>query len=102
MAVNPTDAIKAFSQAARLGADGMEARDRPQGSSFAELVGKMVEDTIETGKKAEAMTAKAAVGEADLMEVVTAVSSAELTLQTVVTVRDRVLSAYQQIMRMPI
>jgi flagellar hook-basal body complex protein FliE len=36
------------------------------------------------------------------MDVVTAVSNAEMTLQTVVAVRDRVLNAYQEIMRMPI
>ena len=48
------------------------------------------------------MTAKAVVGEADLVEVVTAVNSAEMALQTVVTVRDRVISAYQEILRMPI
>ncbi len=36
------------------------------------------------------------------MDVVQAVSNAELTLQTVVAVRDRVVNAYQEIMRMPI
>ena len=48
------------------------------------------------------MTAKAVAGEADILEVVSAVSNAEMTLQTVVAVRDRVLGAYQEIMRMPI
>jgi flagellar hook-basal body complex protein FliE len=40
--------------------------------------------------------------EAELTDVVTAVSNAELTLQTVVTIRDRVIQAYQDIIRMPI
>ena len=31
-----------------------------------------------------------------------AVSKADLTLQTVVTIRDRVVQAYQDILRMPI
>lgn len=102
MAINPNDAIKAFTQASRLGGAGMEAPKSPSDSSFAELVGKVAEDAMQSGKTAEAMTAKAVVGEADLVEVVTAVNSAEMALQTVVTVRDRVISAYQEILRMPI
>lgn len=53
-------------------------------------------------KKGEAVSAKAAVGKADLTEVVTAVTNAEVTLQTVTAVRDRVVNAYQEILRMPI
>ena len=53
-------------------------------------------------KAAELATASAVAGEADLTDVVTAVSNAEMTLQTVVTVRDRVVAAYQEILRMPI
>ena len=48
------------------------------------------------------MSAMAVTGEADITDVVQAVTSAELTLQTVVAVRDRMISAYQEIMRMPI
>ncbi len=102
MAINPNDAIKAFTQAARLGGAGLDAPASPQESSFAQLVEKVADDAMQSGKTAEAMTAKAAVGEADLMEVVTAVNNAEIALQTVVTVRDRVISAYQEILRMPI
>jgi flagellar hook-basal body complex protein FliE len=101
MVINPADAIKAFNQAASLGGDGMEARDKPK-STFLDMIGKMAEDTIHTGKKAEALSEKAVVGKADLMDVVQAVSNAQLTLETVVAVRDRVVNAYQEIMRMPI
>ncbi len=102
MMINPTDAIKAFNQAAKLGGDGMDARATPAAGSFKDLMEKVAEDAMTTGKKAEAVTAKAVVGEAELLDVVAAVSNAEMTLQAVVAVRDRVLSAYQEIMRMPI
>ena len=102
MTINPADAIRAFDQAASLGGKGMKAPETPKAASFSELLGKIADDTITTGKKAEAMTAKAVAGEADILEVVSAVSNAEMTLQTVVAVRDRVLGAYQEIMRMPI
>ena len=45
---------------------------------------------------------QAATGKADLVDVVTAVAAAEATLETVVTVRDQVIKAYQDILRMPI
>jgi len=101
MTINPADAIRAFNQAAKLGGSGMEARETPR-STFAEMLGKVAQDAIDSSKQAEAMTTKAVVGEADLMEVVSAVSNAEVTLQTVVAVRDRVMNAYQEILRMPI
>ena len=41
-------------------------------------------------------------GQGSLIDVVTAVSSAEAQLETVIAVRDQVISAYQEIMRMPI
>ena len=41
-------------------------------------------------------------GKADMVDVVTAMSQAELAMETMVTVRDRVISAYEEIMRMPI
>jgi flagellar hook-basal body complex protein FliE len=46
--------------------------------------------------------AQQAAGKAELMDVVTAISSAEASLDTVMAVRDQVISAYQEIMRMPI
>ena len=102
MTINPADAIRAFNQAANLGGQGLNAPDSLKGSSFSELLGKVAGDAVTSGKNAEAMTAKAVAGEADVLDIVSAVSSAEVTLQTVVAVRDRVLSAYQEIMRMPI
>ena len=41
-------------------------------------------------------------GGGNLTDVVTALSRAELTLQTATAIRDRVVQAYQDIMKMPI
>ena len=104
MAINPVDAAQAFNKAAQLGENGgLDARSTPAAkSSFVDLVKEVAEKSVEAGKAAELATASAVAGEADLTDVVTAVSNAELTLQTVVTVRDRVIAAYQEILRMPI
>src|SRR5437899_1784253 len=50
----------------------------------------------------EAASLNAVTGKADMSEVVTAVTNAEVALQTVTAVRDRVIQAYQDILRMPI
>ena len=57
---------------------------------------------IKTGEKGELMSAKAIAGTADLREVVTAVTNAEVTLQTALAIRDRVIQAYNDIVSMPI
>ncbi|MFM7621469.1 MAG: flagellar hook-basal body complex protein FliE [Alphaproteobacteria bacterium] len=38
----------------------------------------------------------------ELSEVVTSVSQAELTLQTLLSVRDRLVTGWQEVMRMPV
>ena len=101
MAINPADAIRAFNDAARLGSGGLDARDEPA-STFVEMLGKVASESMDASKKAEVLTTQAVTGEAELLDVVSAVSNAEVTLQTVVAVRDRVMSAYQEILRMPI
>jgi flagellar hook-basal body complex protein FliE len=70
--------------------------------SFGDLIQKAASESIDTIKQGEKVSAQAITGNATLTDVVEAVTDAEMTLQTVVAVRDRMLSAYQEIMRMPI
>ncbi len=70
--------------------------------TFSDFLRQKTVESIDTLKTGEKMSARAVTGEADITDVVSAVTSAELTLQTVVAVRDRMISAYQEIMRMPI
>ena len=71
-------------------------------SEFSTMVQNFAEGAIEVGKASEQATAAAAAGKADINSVVVAVAEAELTLTSVVETRNKVLQAYQQIMRMPI
>ena len=75
---------------------------QPAGTSFADMVGEGLQSAMDAGKMAEEMSLQGIAGQADITEVVSAVTNAEVMLQTVVSVRDRVLQAYQEIMRMPI
>ncbi len=80
----------------------IESRASAQSDGFSNMVKSAIEDTAQTLKKSETLSSQALVNPADLGQVVTAVASAEVTLQTVVAVRDRVVQAYQDILRMPI
>jgi len=73
----------------------------PHGT-FAALVKSAVDEAIADNKKAEIKSMQAIKGTADMQDVVMAVSNAETALQTVVAVRDKVVTAYQEILQMPI
>jgi len=69
---------------------------------FADLMTDALSAARDSGLKAEGDATRALKGDVSLHEVVTSVTSAEVTLQTVVAMRDRVISAYNDILRMPI
>jgi len=104
MDVKLNTAIQAYANTAKAGSGaGVAARDSDkEGDDFAGLVRSTAQNAIGTVKNAEKMSMQAVAGKADLQEVVTAVTAAELTLETVVAVRDKVITAYNEIMRMPI
>ena len=72
------------------------------GGSFGDILKSAMTDAVHASKNAEAQMTAQAQGKAQLIDVVTAVSSAEQSMSTVMAVRDQVISAYQQIMQMPI
>ncbi len=72
------------------------------GPSFADLVKSSVSDAVQSSRYAETQMIGQAQGKVELVDAVTAISSAQASLQTVMAVRDQVISAYQQIMQMPI
>jgi flagellar hook-basal body complex protein FliE len=72
------------------------------GPGFGDILNSAVGSIQKAGTGAETAITNAAIGRADIVDVVTAVAAAEATLETVVAVRDEVIKAYQDIMRMPI
>lgn len=81
---------------------GAEAGKPKAAEGFGTMLQEALQNSVDAARQSEAVSAKAAAGKADVTDVVTAVTNAEMALDTVVTVRDRVISAYQEIMRMPI
>lgn len=82
-------------------APGMAARDGTS-PDFATMVKDAAKQSVDTLKAGEAASMLGVAGKLDLTQVVTAVNNAQLTLQTAVAVRDRIVQSYQQIMQMPI
>lgn len=98
--INPVNAAAAYASTAAR-AVGPGALGPTEGASFGDVLEQAAKSAIGTMQKSENISALASVGKADINDVVQAVTSAEVTLQTVTAVRDKVLSAYQEILRMP-
>lgn len=94
-------AQKLMGQAPKPQAD-MFAMGGGQQPDFAKMLTESVQGVVDAGKVAETRSMEMVNGKADMVDVVTAMSQAELAMETMVTVRDRVISAYEEIMRMPI
>ena len=80
----------------------VQAGATPDASGFGATLSRAMQGMVDAGKQAEAQSVGAISGTGNLTDTVTAVARAELSLQTAVAVRDRVVQAYQEIMRMPI
>ncbi len=96
MDIGPLSAAK-FYRSAKLA-----TKPNPQAKSSAEVFGSALQDFAKVMQQGE-NTAKAAMaGKADMPSVVEAIARSELAVETAVTVRDKVVSAYQEILRMPV
>ena len=101
------NALSAYADTAKRlqGAASMLETQGPsaaKGPSFAEILADTGKNSLNLGRSAEGLSAASLNGSAELADVVTAVTNAEVTLQTVLSIRDRVVSSLQEIMRMPI
>jgi flagellar hook-basal body complex protein FliE len=100
MAINVGTAINAYANAAKIASSG--AAPTAGTESFGKLLQDAAGSTMNTLKQGEQASLQAVTGNADLASVTQAVTDAQVALQTVVAVRDRVISAYQDIIKMPI
>lgn len=103
----PGFAANAYASVKGMGAGNLlrkplAAEGGASGPDFSTLIGKALDATAEAGRKADVQTASVAGGRADIVNVVTAVAESEAAIETLVAVRDRVIAAYEEIMRMPV
>lgn len=97
--ITPSSVAQAYGRTARGYTDGSSTQVP---SGFGSAMTTALEQAVKTGHSADSEAMKALGGGGNLTDVVTALSHAELTLQTATAIRDRVVQAYQDIMKMPI
>lgn len=106
MTVSYAEALAAYQRVAQqarpAGPESSAESSAAGGQDFASVLREAASESIDTMRKAETQSLAAAAGTANINDVVMAMSQAEMTLQTVVTLRDRAVQAYQDILRMPI
>ena len=92
--VSPTSAATAYARTEAGQPGGLEG--------FGQALTSALQGVVDSGHAADAQAVAGITGTGNLTEVVAAVNRAELALQTTTAIRDRVVQAYQDIMRMPI
>ena len=96
LVVTPAGAAQAYARVA----SGAGTAEGEQG--FGAALGRALESVVGAGREADVQSVRAISGAGNFTEVATAVSRAELALQSAVAVRDKMVQAYQDVMRMPV
>jgi flagellar hook-basal body complex protein FliE len=100
---SPTAAANAYASAARILDTGGAAKgSETDGPSFSAVLKEAISGVMEVGRKSDAQTVAMASGKANVMDVVTAVAETDVAVSTLVSVRDKVIQAYEDIMKMAI
>ncbi len=103
---SPTVAANAYASLARImeSAGGASKGSEAGGSgpSFGALLKDAIGSVMDAGRKSDAQTIAMTSGKANVMDVVTAVAETDVAVSTLVSVRDRVIQSYEDIMKMPI
>ena len=104
----PFNAVaSAYSNASKLIGDSAKsspgaAGKGAQGTDFGKILSDQLQGVMDAGKKSDQMSLDMVNGKANVVDVVTAISQTQLAMESMVAVRDKVISAYEEIMRMPI
>jgi len=98
LVIRPQTALDAYSRASA----GGEGDGGDVAGSFGSVMKRAMQSMDDTGQDAETKAMSGIAGTGNITDVVTAISRAELALQTTVAIRDKMVQAYQTIMNMTI
>jgi flagellar hook-basal body complex protein FliE len=106
MPIPTAAAANAYASLARMGEQtaslGQAAATDNTGPSFSGILKDVISAVSSVAQKSDMQTQAAAAGKANMVDVVTAVAETETAMQTMVSVRDKVIAAYEDILKMPI
>ena len=86
----------------KLGGAVTGAGDAGGDGSFSGMLKDALASVTEAGHKSDTQAKAVATGKANVLDVVTAVAETEVAIGALVSVRDKVIEAYNDIMKMPI
>jgi flagellar hook-basal body complex protein FliE len=100
----PSIAANAYASLARLTDPAGMAKSGAAsgGPSFSDLVKDSIASLQKTTQASDVQSQAMAAGKANIVDVVTAVAESEVAINALVSVRDKVINAYEEIMKMPI
>jgi flagellar hook-basal body complex protein FliE len=106
MPIPTAAAANAYASLARMGEQtaslGRAAAADNAGPSFSGVLKDVINAVSDAAQKSDVQTQAVATGKANMVDVVTAVAETETAVQTMVSVRDKVIAAYEDILKMPI
>ena len=88
--------------AAKAAANSASAAAPTSGASFDEMLGKVASGAVDSLKSGEAAAIQGIQGAAPTFKVAEALMGAQRSLQAALAIRDKAVSAYQEISRMAI
>jgi flagellar hook-basal body complex protein FliE len=97
MVMNIADALSAYKQGGGVGKALGSTGETGGAGSFSETLNSFANDAVKSLKEGEQAATSSATGKTDIASVVAAMNNAELMLDTVVGIRDKVIAAYQDI-----
>jgi flagellar hook-basal body complex protein FliE len=101
---SPTVAANAYAALARMTSTGGAGKgaETGGGQSFGAVLKEALGSVLDAGRKSDAQTVAMTSGKANVMDVVTAVAETDVAVSTLVSVRDRVIQSYEDILKMSI
>ena len=101
--VAPLIAAKAYAATQGMGGAELAGVAGPTtGPNFGQVLNQAMNQVVTDSRTAEAQMTAQVQGKASLVDVVTALSSAQTSLSTMIAVRNQMITSYQQIMNMQI
>ena len=102
----PAAAANAYAALARLGEQTKslagDGAGQEAGPNFTAMLKEAMDSVTAAGRKSDVQAQAVAMGKANMIDVVTAVAESETAVQALVSVRDKVIAAYEDILKMPI
>jgi len=107
MAIEPSTfsvggASRAYRSAQSVPIDRMAGNVAARGPSFSDMLENVSLRTVETIREGDRAAVSGLKGEMPMQQVIEAVAAMETSMKTAVAIRDKVVSAYQEVLRMAV